>query len=335
MQVTFLIGNGFDLNLGLRTRYTQFYRHYLKDPAFATEDPEILQFKNLFCQDIRYSHWADFERALGRHTVQPPLDKPDSLRSCLKDFKRCFSQYLRREEERIDFASCGYEMAEKFSESLHSHLTHLEPRFFGIIQVALPLHERTEFHILDFNYTTVIDRIAGFLTPDMFGTDSLESVIHVHGTHSSGMILGVDSLDQVANPALFTDPRQQRILLKPLLNQQSGQGNDQTAWDCIKSSEEVCIFGMSLGETDATWWLRLGMWLEVSSRHQLLIFSRNSDLDPLYPEDILDYQDKIRDRFLSYTDISSGRRKFFRDRIHVVTSSDIFDLAPVLKDFSV
>lgn len=25
MQVTFLIGNGFDVNLGLKTKYTEFY----------------------------------------------------------------------------------------------------------------------------------------------------------------------------------------------------------------------------------------------------------------------------------------------------------------------
>ncbi len=45
IRVTFLIGNGFDLNLGLDTRYEDFYPHYLEDGRFHTDDPEILQFK--------------------------------------------------------------------------------------------------------------------------------------------------------------------------------------------------------------------------------------------------------------------------------------------------
>ena len=30
MNITFLIGNGFDINLGLKTRYTNFYPYYLE-----------------------------------------------------------------------------------------------------------------------------------------------------------------------------------------------------------------------------------------------------------------------------------------------------------------
>ena len=29
MNITFLVGNGFDLNLGLKTKYTDFYPSYL------------------------------------------------------------------------------------------------------------------------------------------------------------------------------------------------------------------------------------------------------------------------------------------------------------------
>jgi hypothetical protein len=29
-NITFILGNGFDLNLGLKTRYTDFYPEYIK-----------------------------------------------------------------------------------------------------------------------------------------------------------------------------------------------------------------------------------------------------------------------------------------------------------------
>ena len=47
IRVTFLIGNGFDLNLDLKTKYQDFYPHYLWDNRFRTDDPDIFRFKEL------------------------------------------------------------------------------------------------------------------------------------------------------------------------------------------------------------------------------------------------------------------------------------------------
>ncbi len=145
------------------------------------------------------------------------------------------------------------------------------------------------------------------------------------------MLLGVDNISQVANPNLFTDTRQKRMFLKPLLNQQSGYGHDAEALSVLENSDTICIFGMSLGETDATWWVRIGQWLIANPYRHLLIFSRGSNLDLFFPEDILDHQDSIRDRFLSRADIPPVNRSAFRDRIHIAITSDIFKLEPVLK----
>ena len=81
--------------------------------------------------------------------------------------------------------------------------------------------------------------------------------------------MGVDNIAQVANPDIFTHPLQRRLLLKPLLNQQSGPGNDFRASRRIDLSSQVCVFGMSLGETDMIWWQRIGQWLLGSSQRQL------------------------------------------------------------------
>lgn len=331
MQVTFLIGNGFDLNLGLETKYTHFYPLYLSSPKFTVDDPDILAFKELLAENGSYARWADFERALGEHTAEPPLNNETSLRKCLRDFKRCFAQYLQQQEDRINFDDCSRSMAQKFAEDLRTHKDYLEPRLLRIVQSALPPKEVLVYHILDFNYTTVIDRLFPlFSFSDLRGGDK-GRLIHVHGTHTTGMILGVDNLSQVANPDLFTNAVQQRLFLKPLLNQQSGQGHDQDALSCINQSDEICIFGMSLGETDRIWWQRIGRWLNVNSRHQLLIFTRRQSLDPLIPEDILDYQDEIRNLFLSRTELAPESYPDFRDRIHIVITSDFFRLEPVLK----
>ena len=52
MNITFLVGNGFDLNLKLDTRYTDFYKYYIE------HDP-----KDLLSESIRndFEMWSDLE----------------------------------------------------------------------------------------------------------------------------------------------------------------------------------------------------------------------------------------------------------------------------------
>lgn len=42
MNILFLIGNGFDINLGMQTRYTDFYKYYATVP---TSKDSILKLK--------------------------------------------------------------------------------------------------------------------------------------------------------------------------------------------------------------------------------------------------------------------------------------------------
>lgn len=104
MNITFLIGNGFDVNLGLKTRYVNFYKYYtnLED----TDAPEVVKrFKSEINDFIKRDSkkqsadlidWRDLEVALGKWTakitaeeVEPLyLDIIDSLRDYLKsEFK--------------------------------------------------------------------------------------------------------------------------------------------------------------------------------------------------------------------------------------------------------
>lgn len=132
MRITFLIGNGFDLNLGLKTRYTDFYPYYCDMPSHRHR--QIARFRELLKQTGSHPLWADFEKALGECTSVPPLHQQQPLRSCLQDFKRRFAAYLKAEENRIDFDSRGAAMAEKFLSDLGSCLDYVEPHIRNVIQ---------------------------------------------------------------------------------------------------------------------------------------------------------------------------------------------------------
>lgn len=59
MNIVFLIGNGFDLNLGLNTRYSDFYEYY-KNQRAKDERPYIRSFLNDLASN---EDWSDFDLA--------------------------------------------------------------------------------------------------------------------------------------------------------------------------------------------------------------------------------------------------------------------------------
>lgn len=66
MNIVYLIGNGFDRNLGLKTSYQDFYQYYQQQPS-STED--ILKIKQLMKNEPS-EFWSDLELALGRITTE-------------------------------------------------------------------------------------------------------------------------------------------------------------------------------------------------------------------------------------------------------------------------
>ena len=65
MQTVFLIGNGFDVNLGLKTRYTEFYDYYLNIP---TKNENVKKLK-LHLKENKSDFWSDLEIGLGKYTA--------------------------------------------------------------------------------------------------------------------------------------------------------------------------------------------------------------------------------------------------------------------------
>ena len=71
MNITFLLGNGFDIGLGLKSGYKSFYPYFVDK---ANDDNLIRQAIEKEKKD-NYSTWADLEEALGRFTHNISLDQ--------------------------------------------------------------------------------------------------------------------------------------------------------------------------------------------------------------------------------------------------------------------
>ena len=76
MNVTFLIGNGFDLGIGLKTAYSDFYNVYCKSDS--NDSLAVKKFKSEI--QGNYENWSDFEAAFGEYATAAPCHLPQGGR---------------------------------------------------------------------------------------------------------------------------------------------------------------------------------------------------------------------------------------------------------------
>ena len=76
-----IIGNGFDLNCGLKTRYKDIYKQYKLSPSM---NKTIIDFKNDI--DPNSENWSDFEFGMSEYAKK--FDSEDGFIECLEDFSR-------------------------------------------------------------------------------------------------------------------------------------------------------------------------------------------------------------------------------------------------------
>ena len=90
MNILYIIGNGFDLNLGMRTRYSDFYKYYksIKSPSTLID---VL--KENISNDIE--NWSDLELELGRYTKN--LNSIKEFEEVYEDIGDNLGEYLKQE----------------------------------------------------------------------------------------------------------------------------------------------------------------------------------------------------------------------------------------------
>ena len=86
MNILFLIGNGFDLNIGLNTRFQNALSYYLKK---SNNNPRTQKFKKDI--DKNFEKWSDFENQMGIYTKEftpkKLIEKVNEMLSNIDSFK--------------------------------------------------------------------------------------------------------------------------------------------------------------------------------------------------------------------------------------------------------
>lgn len=236
-RIALVIGNGFDLSLGLPTSFSDFIE--------STQFDDLLENENSLCEYLKdinkNSRWIDVEKELANYSNENPND--EDLFDEYEQLKDAFFDYI----EEVD--SQDY----KIDENSNAYMV-LGNNYFS----KLNQKEQVKVNIINFNYTNTFDRIkrkfmgnamnAIFdLIMDLnniFNDENPTShikFIYPHGCIKNGyIILGVEDGAEIS---------EEHIFLKKTCDIEYRQFKSHVFQECDK----IIFYGHSLGKTDHTY----------------------------------------------------------------------------------
>ena len=352
-NVTFLIGNGFDLNVGLKTHYTDFYEIYTKENVNDNENIQKFKKEILRNEADGWKNWIDFEIGMGKQsTCFDGNDPVKDFIDCFDDFVINFNEYLINECNTINWDTVDTTICNKFTVSLMQFCSYLKSVLCNTILDLLrhPTDEEAKLNILQFIYTNAFDKLVEksnlsnqlhALLGNYGSQNSLNTLglnLHVHGAINGGHpTIGVNDESQIANETIKMDPRVGQIFIKPkfldILQRNNVNANipRTNALKAITESTIICVFGMSMGASDKFWWKKIGEWLK-NTGGVLIIFDISDGVDDgISPRSFLNREiniehqrEEIIKRVISYSDINQEWLNKNPDKIIVELNSEMF-----------
>lgn len=320
MEVTFLIGNGFDLNLGLKTSFHDFLEYYVKVP---TEDLYIISFKQEIGNNIET--WSNLEKALGEYTTRFEEGTADVFMKCYYDLYENLRKYFRK----LNINKSTLKNVDK-KQTLFS-MYNFERVLDGdkdrrkISELKYNRGKLLTCNFINFNYTTTLDNLVEELKeskePELLL--NLGELVHIHGKISD-LLVGVDSEKGIANNALKTNKTLCNNLVKHNMNMRLKNTREDIAQNMLNNSDVFIIFGMSMGESDKRWWNYIAKTMYNKSYTYLIICCYKNGFEDFSPHRKLDIQDNLIDVFLSLIDLSQDVKNNIRNRIFVSANSKLF-----------
>ena len=327
MEIVYLIGNGFDLNMGLKTKYSDFYSRYIKSES---NNESVLRLKQdigkYLSKESSDINWSDFELGFGKYTSR--ITSVEKLINIYEDINIGLHNYIKEQEQLL-----GTRDKQVLIKDLMFPTEHLRKiDKFHINDFAARFKKTPQnTNIITFNYTICIENILNVknvcqykLGYNNWGNPCyLRSIKHIHGCIGDNILVGVNDINQIHNEQLKRDNTALDLLIKPQSNKAIGSRVDEECIKVIEKSNLVCLFGLSLGDSDIFWWNLIGEQL-LRTDFRLILFVRDNDLKikHLIGETIKSYKEFL----LSKTGLSLEEKNEVREKVFIGYNTNIFKL---------
>lgn len=231
MNKTIILGNGFDINLGLPTRYSQFIAsnefklQYGSDGlnhSVNSDEHQANLFRHIYMKANSDERWTDIEKILSDYA------------------KSGFVQYMtKRGPKTVPNVSNAeiYRYYESLKDSLKKYIAGiLYPMYIDRKSLAYNLlssisrYPYGDMSVISFNYT-----IPSSFLPEL---DLSNKIYNVHGDINSDIILGFNNSGHYDSSYDY------------MVKSQEPGNRIEMVQSRILSADELLVFGHSLGESD-------------------------------------------------------------------------------------
>ncbi len=319
VNVTFILGNGFDLHLGMKTSYQDVYESYIKTESSS----EIIRkFKEDLANRNKLDKWSDFEMGMAKYAET--LSSEEEFVECVRDFKKHMVSHLNAEDERMSniISDSAYSKGIVFEleKTLTSFYAGFSPNVVNKIRQKLNT-PFVQYNTITFNYTQIIEKL--YAVYALNNKRILDVPIHIHGTLAGDVVSGVDNVEQFKNLKFTISRRGKRAFVKTYFNEEYDSIRVNKAKQIISESTIICTYGFSMGESDSTWVRCLIDWLRSDNHHHLIVFQYDNKKYYKYNSDeILDVEDAKKEQFMK----KLGVEEELFDQIHIPVGFDIFNV---------
>ena len=333
MQIKFLIGNGFDIGLGMKSRFSDFFPVYIQQAE--GKEKTLKDFAEEI--DEHCEEWSYFEEQLGKYASKFTVDNKDVMREQVTDFSAQFTQYLSQEENKLNYDDG------KIASTMTKALTN----FYSLDNLAKGSHEAVAgtmkknpsngrmYNFLLFNYTDCLEKclahfnerivqernVAGIAVKDCIG-----EILHIHGKINECPIMGVNDKSQIENESLAEDEEFKSLFVKPEVNFELKTQVERDGKQIIDNSDVICVYGMSLGKTDKLWWKKLVEWLRADAKHQLVIFLYDDKCATKTQFNIINRRTHTSNTLKEYSEYQADDFEKLKQRIHIAINKNIFEM---------
>ncbi len=322
MEITFLIGNGFDLRIGMKTRFADMYDGYI---AQVPKSDAIHKFMEMLKTDApKYKTWGDFEIAMAQNAKN--FEDEASFIECLRDFKLYMVSHLAREEQQFMDRLSVSQNAKLYcyndvKSSIYGFYAGLSPNAINeFIRLGVKTHPIYNF--ISFNYTTIFDKLIHHFQSE---------AIHIHGKIGADIVLGVDNIGQVVDLPYNPSKKFNRAFIKPEFNKSYDNTRLTNTVNIIDASNIICVYGMSLGASDLFWKKKLKDWLLAHKNHHLVYFVyderkfNKANWDSIIDEE----EDRIATLLGRICDSPDEMDRVF-NQVHIPVGYDLFNIERIL-----
>lgn len=333
MNILYIVGNGLDIQYGLKTKYFDFYEYQLpiyKEKNKTEKYYNIIYDNILLNQDDNWENWSDLELALGELTKNPEVNEEEFM-NALDDLNEDLNAYLHIEQDKFDLTGKTIDIQKNLKEMYSQIPDGLKERVLKYIQNFSI--ETDYINILTLNYTNILEHLIGKEKNKEYKSFRghnygcfIKNVEHAHGTLEFSLILGVSDETQLSKEYKKSN---KKYLIKETIHAQARENRHFKNINLISQADLIIIFGTSIGATDGYIWKKIADY-SIKKNMPIIIHCYKEDFETVrkIPRQLGILYESIENKFLKISGIDDeSKLKILQNNIIPIISKRIFEIS--------